>query len=267
MRVVPDLNLCLGKLAAALLGATLAQWPGFALGLLLGHVFDRRRQLEPFGPRAWRGCRLPAEDRYILAATFALLGRVARLGPSVAAPRVVEQLLDELELDAAQRERARAIFRQGQTDGLPVRGLLGWLRHGGPSSQERRQWLLRWLWRMGRAGGAPAPAQRRLLDQIARRLEPEAIAWRPASAESEPGLAGDARAAIGHRLAEAFDRLGVGATAPATEIKRAYRRAVARHHPDRLLARGASAPELSEATRLTWEIRSAYEEIRGSRGF
>ena len=50
-------------------------------------------------------------------------------------------------------------------------------------------------------------------------------------------------------------------------IKRAYRRQLSLHHPDKLAARGGSAAQQRGAGEKIRQIQQAYETLRRHRGF
>ncbi len=60
----------------------------------------------------------------------------------------------------------------------------------------------------------------------------------------------------------AFAVLGLGENASITEIKRAYRAQIKRHHPDTLLANGYPEELLIEATKRSAEINKAYKVLK-----
>ena len=60
--------------------------------------------------------------------------------------------------------------------------------------------------------------------------------------------------------------LGVSRTATDRDIRRAYQRLIAQHHPDKLASKGLSAAELAEAQKRAVEINAAYEQLRLLRG-
>ena len=65
----------------------------------------------------------------------------------------------------------------------------------------------------------------------------------------------------------AFAILNVTVTATNDEVKKAYRRLMSQHHPDKLVAKGLPEEMIKLATQKTREIRAAYERIREARGF
>ena len=68
------------------------------------------------------------------------------------------------------------------------------------------------------------------------------------------------------KLADAYQLLGVDAQASDAEVKRAYRRLLSQHHPDKLVSKGLPEEMMKVAAQKTHEIRQAYERIREARG-
>jgi DnaJ like chaperone protein len=66
-------------------------------------------------------------------------------------------------------------------------------------------------------------------------------------------------------LASAYATLGVGPKASDAEIKKAYRRLMSQHHPDKLMAKGLPEEAMRMASQKTQEIRRAYETITEAR--
>jgi DnaJ like chaperone protein len=59
----------------------------------------------------------------------------------------------------------------------------------------------------------------------------------------------------------------VTATTETEQIKRAYRRLLSKHHPDKLVGGGATPAQLRAATERTRELHNAYGVVRQRRDF
>jgi DnaJ like chaperone protein len=86
-------------------------------------------------------------------------------------------------------------------------------------------------------------------------------AFRPGAT---PGGAG--AAAHGTSLSAAYSVLETSATASDGEVAKAYRRALHRHHPDKLKANGLPDSMIEHAKERTQQIIEAWELIRLQRG-
>ena len=81
----------------------------------------------------------------------------------------------------------------------------------------------------------------------------------------QQGTQGDA---LGLRsdIQRAYAILELRSTASEAEIKKAYRRLISRHHPDKLVSQGYGTESLQSATETTQKIQSAYDLICKLRG-
>ncbi|WP_000441680.1 DnaJ domain-containing protein, partial [Salmonella enterica] len=71
----------------------------------------------------------------------------------------------------------------------------------------------------------------------------------------------------GPTLEDACNVLGVKTTDDATTIKRAYRKLMSEHHPDKLVAKGLPPEMMEMAKQKAQEIQKAYELIKEQKGF
>ncbi len=65
----------------------------------------------------------------------------------------------------------------------------------------------------------------------------------------------------------AFLVLGLCNSATNEQIKRAYRRAISKNHPDRFISMGVTESELRRVTTRTQRIKTAFDCIKRTRGF
>ena len=76
---------------------------------------------------------------------------------------------------------------------------------------------------------------------------------------------GHQRSSSANELTTAYKAIGVPSTASDKEVKRAYRKLMSQHHPDKMIARGVPEDMLAMATEKTQEIQAAYDMIEKSR--
>jgi DnaJ like chaperone protein len=138
--------------------------------------------------------------------------------------------------------------------------------------------------------GEPSAAKRRVLDEIRTALRiPELVfrqlenlvrmqrqfAGASAGAGSRAGAGGGQRGrqragagrppTQGPTLKQAYAVLGVSPKDSDATVKRAYRKLLSQHHPDKLVSKGVPEDMLKLATQKTHEIRRAYEMIQSAR--
>ncbi|WXL26432.1 DnaJ domain-containing protein [Ectopseudomonas mendocina] len=246
-------------IAGALAGLAVASIPGALLGGLLGQVVDRRLKLDSWAAIRERFFKQPPlDDEWLM---FVLLGRLAKSGGRVL-PAHIRQARAEMQrlgLDAQGQSKAIAAFNRGKTAVDNLRPAL--IRQQG-----RGEVLLQACWRMAWVDGAVGREERELLQLWARWLEVSAAKQNQYKDDAGPKRETVAAApSTGYQRALAL--LKVSADDEPAQIKRAYRRLLSQHHPDKLAGSGASEGRIREATEKTRELHQAYDLIRQRHGF
>jgi DnaJ like chaperone protein len=64
-----------------------------------------------------------------------------------------------------------------------------------------------------------------------------------------------------------YEVLGVSPSDSKTDIRRAYKKLMSSHHPDKLIAKGLPPEMVEIAKKKTQNIQAAWEDIKELRGF
>lgn len=255
-------------------GFLLAGPLGALLGAALGHQFDRGiammgRYLEShFQP----GAPYRVQTAFFTA-TFSIMGHVAKADGRVSEAEIefAQSVMDKMELTGEMRKTAIHLFREGKIPQFPLDEALEQFR----MECRRRYSLIRLFIEIqvqaAYADGVLHPAEDRLLLHICRQLRFSRFELQALKSMLEARLR-FSEAGHGRRkrqppgrteltLREAYAVLGVAPPASDVEIKRAYRRMISQHHPDKLLSKGITEEAMKLATEKSQEIQKAYETI------
>ena len=276
----------LGKILGGTLGFALGGPLGALVGVALGHNFDR-------SARSGRGLGwadsdlldandagdfLDAPDSLdprertqtaFFTATFSVMGHLAKADGLVTRDeiRLAARVMDEMQLSGPHRQLAQRLFQEGRRPDFPIDEVLDQLRRECRYSSHLVTMFVEILLHAAYADGELHSLERALLESICARLrlpagELERLeAMVRAERHARGGKPSDA-----FSPADAYAILGVEETCSDADLKRAYRRMMNRHHPDKLVAKGLPEEMMRVATEKTREIKAAYDRLKEARG-
>jgi DnaJ like chaperone protein len=256
-----------------LVGGALGFAIGGPLGAVLGAALGRNVDQNLAGSRR---ARLGAGDQErvqaaFFTATFSVMGHLAKADGRVTHDEIAlaEQVMSRMQLGADQRKAAINLFNEGKDDAFPLDEVLEQFRVECHRRVSLVQMFLEIMISTALADGTLDPTEERLLYHIGDRLGfPRPWFERlVAMVRGQQHFAGDVpRTPPADLVKDAYHVLGVSSSATDAEVKKAYRRLMNQHHPDKLVAKGLPEEMMKLATEKTQEIKKAYELIKEKRG-
>lgn len=277
-----------GKLLGGGFGFLVGGPIGALIGAALGHNFDSG--LERLQSDADEELKPGAQERVQAAfftATFATMGHISKADGKVTPDeiKVAENIMDQMQLSAEQRKVAIDLFQQGKDPDYDVQAVVEQFR----IECRRRTNLMRMFVEIQLhavyADGDLHPAEEQVLEQLCEYLkfpkfmlrQMEVLVRAGRSANSGAGHAGsNYRSGSGAKntsrstdmsIADAYELLAIEKTADKSAVKRAYRKMMSQHHPDKLVAKGLPPEMIKIATEKTQHIKAAYELIKEYKGW
>ncbi len=262
-----------GKLVGGAFGFALGGPLGAVLGAALGHGFDRG--LKGVGATAAAPGDRERVQAAFFAATFAVMGRVAKADGRVSPDeiRLAEAVMTEMDLTPELRRTAIDLFNRGRLADFDLDAVLDQFRRESHRRHTLIQMFVEIQIQAAFADRTMDPAEQAVLLHVCRHLGvPEFVFRRLVERiRAELHFAGRRQergaGTAGRTLADAYALLGVTEQDDPETIKKAYRRLMSQHHPDKLVSKGLPEEMMRLAAQKTREIREAYEQVRAARGF
>lgn len=266
----------LGKVVGGMIGAVFGP-VGALLGVFVGHQFDKGAA-EQLGIRGGFGSANPeAVRRTFFETTFSVMGHLAKIDGLVSEEEIREAraVMYRMQLSPELTREAMRLFNQGKGADFPLELTLQRFRaQAGGQHDLFRTFLLIQL-QAALANGRIDNAERALLWRMCQVLGISRVELAQLEAMvraqtifggAGAGQAGRHQVRPANSLEQAYKVLGTEPSASDAEVKKAYRRLMSQHHPDKLLARGLPESMRGEAETRTQEIRAAYDVLRETRG-
>jgi DnaJ like chaperone protein len=254
-----------GKAVGGIIGFVTAGPVGSVLGIILGHQLDDRGAFV-------RGSDRPALQRIsqlFFEVAFEVMGRVAKIDGRVSEDeiRVARAIMHGMQLAPAEVDSAIEHFNRGKSESYSTTERLGALERQIGDRGELARAFVQLQMQAAIGAGPIGPEKRQLLWHVASALH----VTRAELAQIEAFVRAHTERAVRQSDAQSLDNayrvLGVAAEANDDEVKKAYRRLMNQHHPDKLVARGLPQSMIGIAEQKTHEVRAAYEKIKAQRGF
>jgi DnaJ like chaperone protein len=247
---------------------------GALLGAALGHQLDRGMTALNEGLLGSDGDHERTQMAFFTA-TFSIMGHIAKADGHVSKAEIAfaEAVMRQMELNPEQRKLAINLFNEGKREGFDLDAVVEQFRVECHRRRTLMQMFLEIQLQAAMADGSLDAAEEKLLLHIfsqlgfSRAMFERLVAMvRAAEHFSSHGGQRQAPPPSATSLNQAYQLLGVNRSATDADIKRAYRRLMNQHHPDKLVAKGLPEEMVKMANEKVQEIRAAYDQIKASRG-
>lgn len=262
-----------GKVFGGTFGYMLGGPLGAMLGAALGHKFDKGLDGFTQGQAPW-GDQERVQTAFFTA-TFTVMGHIAKADGKVSRDEIAfaEAVMSQMSLPPEQRKLAIELFNEGKSTDFHLDAVIEQFRR----ECHRRNTLMRMFLEIqlqaALADGKLDASERQILQHIFdllgfsqqefEHLLAMVMAARDYASGGWERATGSQRVDV---LKQAYGVLGVDASASDAEVKKAYRRLMSQHHPDKLVAKGLPEEMMKIATEKAQEIRAAYDQVKQARG-
>ncbi|KAF7786795.1 DnaJ like chaperone protein [Pseudoalteromonas rubra] len=288
-----------GKLLGAGFGFMFGKWLGAILGFYLGHLFDKslKQDFDKVGgfQGFLNGDDLSERQALFFSSCFSVMGHIAKSNGRVSEVhiRAATAFMDEMALAGDDRREAQHAFRAGKEADFSVKDAVREVREAFARRYDLLQLFLEIQIQMAFSDGHVSEQEQALLREVSKylgisptqfnfllrryqaeyRFRQQRAQWQ--SQQSQQRQSGgqqrqqrdSAREPQSSAVSrsEALAVLGLSDGASDKDIKRAYRKLMAQHHPDKLVSQGLPEHMMEIAKRKSQSIQSAYELLKQKR--
>lgn len=254
----------MGKLIAGFFGFILGSALhiglfGLTFGLWLGHQFDEALKNSKL---LWSNTVNTNSIPKLYQHFFGILGHIAKSDGMVSQKEIdiASALMAQLNLTReTQKKSAQKAFNNGKKVAFPFQSILMQIQIQCLINPNLKQLLIQSIVAMRHTDSPIHQNKERLIIFALQQLNvtfqqkthqrAHQATYQPTPSQSD------------------YKLLGVDFGVNKENLKKAYRRLMHKHHPDRLTAQGATDAEIKRATKKTQEIKAAYERISIAKGF
>lgn len=282
----------IGRILGTIFGFMFGRIPGAVLGFVVGHFFDKGYS-QDFNQMGGFSRFFTSQDEFKKQAIFfhtlfSVMGHIAKADGQVsdAEIRLASDLMDQMDLQGDTRKEAQQAFREGKSADFPLKQTLVEFKDSCHGRRDILQVYLEILIQVAYVDGKLDKAEQQVLEDVALYMgfkqhellyllsvyEAE-LRFRQSGKGYQQRQSGSrqqrSRPAYSTQqsLDDAYRILGAKKADDGKDIKKAYRKLMSEHHPDKLVSKGLPKQALELAKAKTQDIQAAYELIKEKRGF
>ena len=257
---------------ALVIGGLIGLFSGGLFGLLLGGAVGV--VISNALKRALGKALNPQEAFF--KATFAVMGKLAKADGRVSEQEIqyARDVMDRMRLSEERKREAIELFNEGKEAEFDItevmRPLSALIRFRIPLKLMFVEIQLQ----AAMADGQVSEAETQIIREICALLQMSQMEMAALMARMQSQYSYQQHSYQSHQgsyvseqqlLQEAYGVLGVSEDISDAELKKAYRRLMSQHHPDKLVAKGLPEEMMQLAKEKTQEIQAAYDRVREAR--
>lgn len=258
-----------GKTIGMILGFMLGGPIGLLIGLFLGHMVDQGLLQRWFNSASFTKAHQARVQKVFFDTTFLIMGYVAKSDGHVSENeiRAARKIMNQMNLTEPMRREAIRLFNDGKAANFNWQSSMTQLKQACFFQPNLLRMFLEIQIQMAHADGQIlSQRKRQVLQGICNQLGVAGFNF----SQFEQRFRGEQNYQRSYQrpqtdprqfLDDAYKVLGVSKDASDAEVKKAYRRLMSQHHPDKLMSKGLPPEMIKMATEKTQRIKSAYEQI------
>ncbi|KTG18189.1 molecular chaperone DjlA [Pseudoalteromonas sp. XI10] len=285
-----------GKVLGFCFGFMFGKFIGALLGLYLGHMFDRslKQDFDKAGGFSglFKGDDINERQALFFSSCFAVMGHIAKSNGRVSEThiRAASLFMDEMGLSGDERREAQDAFRSGKETDFSLKETVHDFKERFARRHDLLQLFLEIQIQMAFSDGHLAEQEKQLLQEVSKQLgisrtqfafllkryqaefafrQQQQRFYEQQRQQSQQNRSSHSEQR-GHNVppnngmnrAQALALLGLNNDASARDIKVAYRKLMAQHHPDKLVSQGLPKHMMEVAVKKSQDIQAAYEYLK-----
>lgn len=200
-------------------------------------------------------------------ATFAVMGKVAKADGRVTEHEIqfARDVMVRMRLDEDKKRQAMEYFSQGKDSDFDLSAVLRPLSLLIQRRSAVKIMFLEIQLQAAMADGDISPNELKVIQQVCTflKMSQEEMNQLLSRMQAQQSFQGAQSSQVS--IEEAYKVLGVDSEVGDPELKKAYRRLMSQHHPDKLVAKGLPPEMMQLAKEKTQEIQAAYDIVKKAR--
>ena len=248
-----------GKIIGGVFGWMTLGALGTLLGVYIGHKFDTGLVHNPFDPE-----RQQRIKKTFFRATFSVMGHIAKADGTVSKEEIelAKRVMAQMELSAEMRQEAINEFNRGKEADFDLDEVLDEFKRECQRQRNLVRMFIEVQLQAAYADGSLDDDEDAVLVHICGRLGIPHFAYEQLKRMLGASQRRGSHQQTGTTPEEAYAILGVRESSTDAEVKKAYRRLISQHHPDKLVSKGLPDEMMKIAKEKTQQITEAYDTIR-----